>query len=253
MLDESVMHPFAKFDKIKNNCSNIYMTGNMREALDVFNAIEDEEQSHEARKKREAFIKKVHALLDISLTFNREQYALMFAALDEGKSEYLFHHFIQSADWDEKFAQKGYQFQPAFLIKMVQRENVTPEHQASQTKQMMLAIPVSEEDLLTDETTLGDLHLDQTVYVYWTIEDESGVKELCYEVSSDGVRMANFASESETVADSEFEKFLKTIDAKDFSTLSTGASLVERFRQDIRNLELVAQITEPVLFKNVVQ
>lgn len=210
----------------------MYMTSGAERALKDFNTLEEKRQMKEAFESRMYFIESVYRLLAIGLQENREQYINMEDTFAKGEKTYLFDHYVLASDSDERFVQQGESYRPAFLVRCVNTGQVTPSHQVSTTKEILLAIPVQENLDITNTTSIEDIELhESSVFVYWHMDDSH---RECYEISAHGVRSASTDNDAQSI-----QALLEHVTAQDFSAFDTAAALVARLRQDLRNLQLV--------------
>lgn len=200
------------------------------EAMQQYDAELSEALITEARKSREKFIETVIQKLSFALQKNREEYMRMEVAYEEGSRKYEFKYYAVTADWDEKRIRQGDKYVPAVLFLMKSMHDDIQDSQDNRTLEMILALPTQQDFELRDDTTIEDLVMPDSVFVFWkTTNGEQG----CHEVTAEGL----FKSQIEDV-EASFTSMLDHIDIHDFGRLHTSAPLVARFREDIVNLEL---------------
>lgn len=207
------------------------MTNGAEKALQEFDFAEEAQQARDALEARKSFINSVYKLLAIALQENRDQYAAMAAALDNGEDTYLFDHYVLATHSDEKFAEQGKDFQPTVLLRCVDTADTTPLLQTNKTAELLLAIPVKEGSVLADDTLLDDIILKHksTIFVYWKVGNDDSD---CFEVSAEGVRRV-------TASEEDVREIFDHATMQDFTAFDVAAALVARLRQDLRNLQLV--------------
>ena len=192
----------------------------------------------EAREQRVRLLEVLHSLLGFALRLNAEEYIKLEQAIGAGDSQFLFHYYAVTSDADEKMVRFGSVAVPAVLFALRNQTHSHPDHQLSTTQEVVVAIPTSDEFCVTDDTTIDDVPLSSTVYLYWAFEQGD---HRVIQVGTEGVSDGSYDDEEAAVAD-----FIERINAQDISTLSTGAALVSRLLQDVSNLALTPHQTSMI-------